>query len=121
MYESYYGLSGKPFSLRPDPLFFFGSKGHARARASLEYGLSQGEGFIVGPGEIGAGKTMLVRTLLRQLDADADEFAVAHIVNTHLNCDDTLKMVMTGFGLDSADGTGKAGMLAQLERFLRDC
>jgi putative secretion ATPase (PEP-CTERM system associated) len=119
MYESYYGLSGKPFSLRPDPLFFFGSKGHARAMAYLEYGLSQGEGFIVVTGEIGAGKTMLVRTLFRQLDTA--DFVVAHIVNTHLNCDDTLKMVMVGFGLDSPEGAGKATMLAQLERFLRDC
>jgi general secretion pathway protein A len=119
MYESYYGLDGKPFSLRPDPNFFFGSKGHARAMAYLEYGLSQGEGFIVITGEIGAGKTMLVRTLLRQIDPA--ELVVAHIVNTHLNCDDTLKMVMAGFGLGDSDGASKPAMLARLERFLEDC
>ena len=55
MYESFYGLSAKPFRLRPDPHFFFGSKGHKRAMAYLEYGLSQGEGFIVITGEVGAG------------------------------------------------------------------
>jgi len=47
MYESFYGLNAKPFQLRPDPHFFYGSKGHKRAMAYLEYGLSQGEGFIV--------------------------------------------------------------------------
>ena len=67
MYETYYGLSAKPFQLRPDPHFFYGSKGHKRALAYLEYGLSQGEGFIVITGEVGAGKTTLVRHLLRAL------------------------------------------------------
>ena len=61
MYETFYGLHAKPFQLRPDPNFFFGSKGHKRAMSYLEYGLSQGEGFIVITGEVGAGKTTLVR------------------------------------------------------------
>ena len=67
MYETYYGLSAKPFQLRPDPHFFYGSKGHKRALAYLEYGLSQGEGFIVITGEVGAGKTTLVRSLFNRL------------------------------------------------------
>ena len=70
MYESYYGLSGKPFQLNPDPAFFFGSRGHNRAFAYLQYGLYQGEGFIVITGEIGAGKTTIVRSLFEQLDRD---------------------------------------------------
>ena len=57
MYRSFYGFRVKPFQLKPDPNFFFGSKGHKRAMAYLEYGLSQGEGFIVITGEVGAGKT----------------------------------------------------------------
>ncbi|MFN9774529.1 MAG: ATPase, partial [Burkholderiales bacterium] len=57
MYERFFGLSAKPFQLNPDPDFFFGSKGHRRAMAYLEYGLHQGEGFIVITGEVGAGKT----------------------------------------------------------------
>ena len=52
MYESYYGLTAKPFQLRPDPNFFFGSKGHKRAMAYLDYGVSQGEGFIIVTGEV---------------------------------------------------------------------
>ena len=55
MYESYYGLTGKPFQLNPDPAFFFGSRGHKRAFAYLQYGVHQSEGFIVITGEIGAG------------------------------------------------------------------
>jgi hypothetical protein len=46
MYEEFYGLSGKPFQLNPDPNFYFGSRGHKRAFAYLEYGLVQGEGFM---------------------------------------------------------------------------
>ena len=64
MYETYYGLSGKPFQLNPDPSFYFASRGHKRALAYLEYGLYQGEGFIVITGEIGAGKTTIQRSLL---------------------------------------------------------
>lgn len=118
MYETYYGLSAKPFQLRPDPHFYFGSKGHKRAMAYLEYGLSQGEGFIVITGEVGAGKTTLVRNLFNRLPKD--QIVAAHIVNTHLEADDTLRMAVSGFGLP-AEGAGKAELLARLERFLRTC
>jgi general secretion pathway protein A len=118
MYETYYRLTAKPFQLRPDPHFFFGSKGHKRAMAYLEYGLSQGEGFIVITGEIGAGKTTLVRNLLNRLPSS--QIVAAHIVNTHLDADDTLRMVVSGFGLP-AEGVGKAELLARLEQFLRFC
>lgn len=118
MYESYYGLSAKPFRLRPDPHFFFGSKGHKRAMAYLEYGLSQGEGFIVITGEVGAGKTTLVRNMLNKLAQQ--QIVAAHIVNTHLNSDDTLRMVLAAFGLPS-DDTNKSALLVRLEQFLRAC
>ena len=65
MYETFYGLTGKPFQLNPDPAFLFASKGHSSAYAYLKYGVFQGEGFIVVTGEIGAGKTTLVRALLQ--------------------------------------------------------
>mgnify|MGYP000623837677 CR=1 FL=1 len=67
MYEAYFGLRGKPFQLNPDPSFFYGSRGHRRAMAYLEYGLHQNEGFIVITGEIGAGKTTVLRLIGRQL------------------------------------------------------
>ncbi len=116
MYESFYGLSAKPFRLRPDPHFFYGSKGHKRAMAYLEYGLSQGEGFIVITGEVGAGKTTLVRNLFNNLPSE--QIVAAHIVNTHLDSDDTLRMVVSAFGLPY-ENVSKADLLTRLEAFLR--
>ena len=118
MYESYYGLSAKPFQLKPDPDFFFGSKGHKRAMAYLEYGLGQGEGFIVITGEVGAGKTTLVRSLFRKLESE--KIIAAQIVNTRLDSDDTLRMVVAAFGLPYEDAT-KASLLTRLEQFLQQC
>ncbi|TFW29682.1 DUF2075 domain-containing protein [Massilia arenosa] len=118
MYETYYGLSAKPFRLRPDPNFFFGSKGHKRAMAYLEYGLSQGEGFIVITGEVGAGKTTLVRNLFKQLESE--QIVAAHVVNTHLNSEDTLRTVVAAFGLPYEDAS-KTALLTRLEQFLRSC
>jgi general secretion pathway protein A len=118
MYESYYGLSDKPFRLRPDPHFFYGSKGHKRAMAYLEYGLSHGEGFIVITGEVGAGKTTLVRNLFNQLPSE--QIMAAHIVNTHLDADDILRTVAAAFGLPFENAT-KTALLTSLEYFLRSC
>lgn len=118
MYESFYGLSAKPFQLKPDPNFFFGSKGHKRAMAYLEYGISQGDGFIVITGEVGAGKTTLMRTLFRQLEKE--KMIAAQIVNTHVGSDDILRLVVTAFGIEHRD-ENKATLLTRLEKFLRDC
>lgn len=118
MYESFYHLNAKPFQLKPDPDFFFGSRNHQRAMAYLQYGLSQAEGFIVITGEIGAGKTTLMRNLFRELDAE--RIVAAQIVTTHLGSDDTLKMVAAAFGIEF-EGAGKAALLTRIERFLRDC
>ena len=97
MYESFYGLTGKPFQLNPDPAFFFGSRGHKRAFAYLQYGVYQSEGFIVITGEIGAGKTTLVRSLFEQLDRD--RLVAAQLVSTQLDADDMLRAVAVAFGL----------------------
>lgn len=118
MYESFYGLSAKPFQLKPDPRFFFGSKGHKRAMAYLEYGISQGEGFIVITGEVGAGKTTLMRNLFREIESK--NILAAQIVNTHVGSDDILRLVAAAFGVEYED-TSKAALLTRLERFLRQC
>ena len=117
MYEDFYGLSSKPFQLNPDPAFYFGSKQHRRATAYLEYGLHQNEGFIVVTGEIGAGKTTIVRGLLDKLDST--KVVAAQLVSTQLDADDTLRMVAAAFGV-SARHSGKSDLLLALEAFLVD-
>lgn len=118
MYESFYKLRAKPFQLNPDPNFFFGSKGHKRAMSYLEYGLHQGEGFIVITGDVGAGKTTLVRNLFRKLDTN--NVVAAQLVSTQLDADDMLRMVAAAFGLPHEDAS-KAVLLKKLEAFLLTC
>ncbi|MBS1139934.1 MAG: ATPase [Proteobacteria bacterium] len=115
MYESFYGLSSKPFQLNPDPAFYFGSKQHRRAQAYLEYGMHQNEGFIVVTGEVGAGKTTIVRGLLESLDAE--KVVAAQLVSTQLDADDTLRLVGAAFGLRTKD-VAKSDVLMSLEAFL---
>jgi len=115
MYEAYYRLSGKPFQLNPDPAFYFGSKGHSRAFAYLQYGLHQGEGFIVITGEIGAGKTTIARSLMEQLDRS--QVVAAQIVSTQLDADDMLRSVGVAFGLPVSE-VPKSMLLASIEAFL---
>lgn len=115
MYETYYGLKAKPFQLNPDPQFYFASKQHSRARAYLEYGLHQGEGFIVVTGEIGAGKTTIVRGLLDSLDTN--KVVAAQLVSTQLDADDILRMVAAAFGVRFKD-LAKADLVLAIEAFL---
>ncbi|HEX4524120.1 MAG TPA: XrtA/PEP-CTERM system-associated ATPase [Casimicrobiaceae bacterium] len=115
MYESFFGLTGKPFQLNPDPSFYFGSRGHKRAFAYLEYGLYQSEGFIVITGEIGAGKTTIVRSLLEQLDRE--KVVAVQLVSTQLDADDMLRAVGAAFGIP-VKSVDKAMLLASLEAFL---
>jgi putative secretion ATPase (PEP-CTERM system associated) len=115
MYESFFGLTAKPFQLNPDPSFLFGSRGHRRALAYLEYGLHQGEGFIVITGDVGAGKTTLVRSLLERLNPD--RIVAANLVSTQLEASDVLRLVATAFGVPSK-GVDKADLLLALETFL---
>jgi len=115
MYETFYKLSGKPFQLNPDPSFYFASRGHKRAMSYLEYGLHQGEGFIVITGEIGAGKTTLVKNLFRRVDPNS--FVAAQLVSTQLDADDTLRLIAAAFGLKHEEQS-KAILLTRLEEYL---
>jgi len=115
VYETFFGLSGKPFQLNPDPAFFFGSRGHKRAFAYLQYGVHQSEGFIIITGEVGAGKTTLVKSLLEQIDPN--QLVAAQLVTTQLDAEDLLRSVAIAFGL-STRATDKAHLLAELEAFL---
>ncbi|TVS19327.1 MAG: ATPase [Gammaproteobacteria bacterium] len=115
MYENFYALQGKPFSLSPDPRFFYASKGHSRAMAYLEYGIHQEEGFIVITGDVGAGKTTLVRNLFQSVSGKP--LVAAQLVSTQLDADDLLLSVCLAFGLQDLP-SDKAEQLARLERFL---
>jgi len=115
MYETFYGLSEKPFQLSPQARFFFNSSAHKRAMAYLRYGLQQGEGFIVITGGIGTGKTMLVQNLFAELDSS--DVVAAQLVSTQVNEDDILRLVCGAFGLASEHLT-KAALLQNLGAFL---
>ena len=115
MYEDFYGLSGKPFQLSPDPSFYFGSKGHESAYSYLKYGVYQGEGFLVVTGEVGAGKTTLVRALLEHIDPNT--IVAAQIVSTQLDADDLLRSVAKAFGIP-VQHDDKANLIASIEAFL---
>jgi putative secretion ATPase (PEP-CTERM system associated) len=115
MYEAFYGLTGKPFNLNPDPSFYFGSKQHRRAKAYLDYGVARNEGFIVITGEIGVGKTTILRSLLDSLRRA--DVVVGHLVTTQLDAEDTLRMVGAAFGFLVKD-VPKSQLLITLEAFL---
>ena len=115
MYEAFYGLTSKPFQLNPDPAFFFGSKQHRRAKAYLEYGVSRNEGFIVITGDIGAGKTTVLRSLIDGLHGS--NVITGHLVTTQLGAEDTLRMVGAAFGFRVKD-VPKSELLITLEAFL---
>jgi len=95
MYEAYYGLKEKPFSIQPDPDFLFMSKRHKLAFTMLEYGIQNRVGFSVICGEIGCGKTTLVRRLLNTLD---ESVTVGLVYNTHTEIADLLEWIMLAFG-----------------------
>jgi putative secretion ATPase (PEP-CTERM system associated) len=116
MYEKFYDLTGMPFQLTPDSRFFYGSQGHSRAISHLIYGLSQGEGFIVVTGEVGAGKTTLVERLWTELDRET--YTMAKINTTQVSSEDLFRLTTTAFGIPSA-GFDKATLLRDFEEMLR--
>ncbi len=117
MYEAHFGFSGPPFQLVPDPGFFFGSRGHANALAFLQSAAQQGDGFLVVTGEIGAGKTTLVRTLLGGLDSK--RVMAATMVSTQLESGDLPQAILLAFGV-AQSGKTRAQWSANLEAYLID-
>ena len=95
MYEAFFGLREKPFSIQPDPDYLYMGKRHRLAYAMLECGLQNRAGFTVICGEIGCGKTTLVRHLLNSV---GDDVTVGLVYNTHQETADLLEWVMLSFG-----------------------
>ena len=106
MYENFYGFREKPFSLLPDPSFLYLSPKHRMALVLLEYSLMNQSGFSVITGEIGTGKTTLIRQLLNQIDRDV---TVGLISNTHRSFGELLQWVLMAFNLEYA-GKDKVGL-----------
>lgn len=117
MYERFYNLRERPFSLTPDPDYLYPSRVHKEALGYLRYGIEGHAGFIVVTGEIGSGKTTLLQTVLRGLD---QRTSVSRLVNTMLDARDLIEAVMLDFGLDPGHGHSKPHLLRDLARFLVD-
>jgi len=114
MYLQFYGLRESPFSPTPDPKFLFQSARHREALAQLIYGVRERKGFIVLTGEIGTGKTTLLRALLERLDAQSP---VAFIHNSALPMDGLLEYMLQDWGVKS-EATTHAQRLFELNTFL---
>ncbi len=117
MYEEYFGLSGPPFKLNPDPKFFFGSRSHNKAMAYLHYGLKQAEGFIVITGPVGAGKSMVIGHLLDQLDRS--NIVAAQLLTSNVGPDELLEHILSAFRIEP-EGEGRTGQLEAFEDYLFD-
>jgi putative secretion ATPase (PEP-CTERM system associated) len=117
MFHDFYGLTGKPFQLTPDPAFYFRSITHRKALSYLAYGLAQGEGFVVITGEVGAGKSTLVAHLTSTVDPQ--RLVVGQVVTSKLDEEEIVHVVAQSFGLD-IEGHDKASALGAIEGFLHE-
>ena len=117
MYERFYNLRERPFSLSPDPEYLYPSRVHREALGYLRYGIEGHAGFVVITGEIGCGKTTLLQTMLRSLDRQT---SVSRLVNTMLDARELIEAVMLDFGLDPGQGRSKPYLLRDLAQFLVD-
>lgn len=115
MYRSFYGFNEKPFSLTPDPDFLYISKHHKEAFAHLFYGIRDKAGFIELIGEVGSGKTTVVRTLLNQLEKDL--YTTALIFNPCLSALELLQNINREYGLP-CDGLNNTELINLLNEFL---
>lgn len=114
MYTSFFQLQKKPFELVPDPAMLFASRGHRKALSYLEYGLRERAGFILLTGEVGSGKTTLIRNLVQNIDRNTSR---AMIYNTMVNYEQLLAMINEEFGLE-VEGKDKVRLLRELNDFL---
>ncbi|CAG0997144.1 hypothetical protein ANAEL_02674 [Anaerolineales bacterium] len=116
MYEEFFGFTAKPFELVPDPEFLYLSRAHKKAITYLEYGIRERNGFLLITGEIGSGKTTILRNILKNLD---EKVTLSKIFNTKVTSEQLLAMINDDFGLD-VTGKDKIALLRQLNEFLVD-
>ncbi len=114
MYESFYYLDENPFGATPDPRFFYKSKAHREALAYLAYGVFRKRGFLALTGEVGIGKTTVVRTFIETFQPCLD---AAFVLNTKVEFTEMLYLLLSDFGCEVSE-TSKIGLLTQLNDFL---
>ena len=114
-YNSYFGFSVSPFSVTPDPSFFYPSPVYKEAYANLQYGIEAKKGFIVIAGEVGTGKTTLLRKLMR--DNLEGTIETAFVFNTDLDFTELLQLIHEDLGLGIKDAN-KVQLLRELNEYL---
>ena len=117
MYTQFFGLTEKPFSITPDPRYLYMSQRHADALAHLLYGISESGGFIQLTGEVGTGKTTLVRSLFEQLPDEAD---VALILNPELTTEEFLTAISEELGIKVSGDRSVKALIDGLNAYLLD-
>jgi general secretion pathway protein A len=114
MYNSYFGFSVSPFSVTPDPNFFYTNPVYQEAYANLRYGIESKKGFIVITGEVGTGKTTLLRKLMHNLEGTIH---TVFVFNTYLDFTELLRVILYDLGLDPEE-PNKVTMLQELNDYL---
>lgn len=115
MYKAFYNLKRNPFEITPDPAFLYSTKKHNEALASLYYGVRRRKGFVVLTGEVGTGKTLLVRCLLQILRRP--ELAYAYVFNSRLTPMEFLQYIAGDFRLPTS-GKSKSELLLDLGSYV---
>ena len=117
MYTKYFSLKYKPFELVPNPDFLFQSSTHKKAVTYLDYGIKEKIGFILLTGEIGSGKTTIIRNLVKNLNDHS--IKLSRIYNTKVSSEQLISMINEDFGLE-VEGKSKTKLLSELNEFLID-
>lgn len=115
MYEQFYSLIEPPFSLTPDPKYFYRSESHHRAFELLHYAIQRREGFMVVYGEVGTGKTTLCRAVIDTIEKNV---YTALLLNPFLNETDLLKTIVSDFAITPPPTNSKQDLLNALNAFL---
>jgi general secretion pathway protein A len=115
MYEDFYGLKERPFTLIPDPDYLFLGSQHKLARAYLEYGIKERMGFVVLTGEIGTGKTTLIKSLLRE---KMTGLRLGVLYQTSVEAEDLLDLLLKEFEIRGHFGGNRAARLGAFNQFL---
>ena len=115
MYQEFFGLHEKPFSIAPDPRYLYMTEQHREALAHLLFGVGDEGGFILLTGEVGTGKTTICRSLLNRLPDNTD---VAFIVNPRLSVDELLQSICDDFSIAYPDNASIKDLVDALNQFL---